>query len=32
VKKMKEAGIEEFTAIGIPANVAEELINKLRTE
>lgn len=31
VKKMKEASIEEFTALGIPANVAEELINKLRT-
>ncbi|MDQ0197064.1 excinuclease ABC subunit UvrC [Neobacillus ginsengisoli] len=31
VKKMKEASIEEFTALGIPVNVAEELINKLRT-
>jgi len=31
VKKMKEASIEEFTAIGIPTNVAEELINKLRS-
>ncbi|MGD6853854.1 excinuclease ABC subunit UvrC [Bacillus infantis] len=29
VKKMKEAGLDEFTAIGIPANVAEELKNKL---
>lgn len=31
VKKMKEAPIEEFTAIGIPVNVAEELIKKLHT-
>ena len=31
VKKMKEASIEEFTAIGIPANVAEELIKKLQS-
>ena len=30
VKKMKEAGREEFTAIGIPAPVAEQLINKLQ--
>ncbi|MEN8701230.1 excinuclease ABC subunit UvrC [Bacillus infantis] len=29
VKKMKEAGMDEFTAIGIPANVAQELKNKL---
>lgn len=29
VKKMKEAGLDEFTAIGIPANVAQELKNKL---
>ncbi len=32
VKKMKEAGLEEFTAIGIPINVAEELIKKLHEE
>ncbi|WP_066063660.1 excinuclease ABC subunit UvrC [Neobacillus soli] len=31
VKKMKEARIEEFTVLGIPANVAEELIKKLRS-
>ncbi len=30
VKKMKEASIAEFTAIGIPAAVAEELIEKLK--
>lgn len=30
VKKMKEATIEEFTKIGIPANVAEELMKKLQ--
>lgn len=30
VKKMKEATIEEFTNIGIPANVAEELMKKLQ--
>lgn len=30
VKKMKEASIAEFTAIGIPAVVAEELIEKLK--
>ncbi|MGP7816757.1 excinuclease ABC subunit UvrC [Niallia sp. 01092] len=30
VKKMKEATIEEFRTIGIPANVAEELLNKLQ--
>ncbi|RHW40680.1 excinuclease ABC subunit UvrC [Neobacillus notoginsengisoli] len=29
VKKMKEASKEEFTAIGIPAPVAEELLKKL---
>ncbi|MGD6841102.1 excinuclease ABC subunit UvrC [Bacillus infantis] len=29
VKKMKEAGLDEFTAIGIPANAAQELKNKL---
>ncbi|WHY84926.1 excinuclease ABC subunit UvrC [Neobacillus novalis] len=32
VKKMKEAGVEDFTALGIPINVAEELINKLHSE
>ncbi|MFL6560891.1 MAG: excinuclease ABC subunit UvrC [Bacillus sp. (in: firmicutes)] len=31
VKKMKEANIEEFTKIGIPNNVAEELIKKLQS-
>ncbi|MCL6573480.1 MAG: excinuclease ABC subunit UvrC [Bacillus sp. (in: Bacteria)] len=31
VKKMKEASIEEFTKIGIPVNVAEELIKKLQS-
>jgi excinuclease ABC subunit C len=31
VKKMKEASIEEFTNIGIPINVAEELIKKLQS-
>ncbi|CAH2716309.1 UvrABC system protein C [Neobacillus rhizosphaerae] len=31
VKKMKEATFEEFRALGIPTNVAEELINKLRS-
>ncbi|WP_445489569.1 excinuclease ABC subunit UvrC [Niallia sp. 03133] len=30
VKKMKEATIEEFRNIGIPANVAEELLAKLK--
>ncbi|MFT8321381.1 MAG: excinuclease ABC subunit UvrC [Bacillus sp. (in: firmicutes)] len=30
VKKMKEATIEEFREIGIPANVAEELLTKLK--
>jgi excinuclease ABC subunit C len=30
VKKMKEASLEEFTDIGIPANVAEELMKKLQ--
>ncbi|MGG3560427.1 excinuclease ABC subunit UvrC [Neobacillus rhizosphaerae] len=29
VKKMKEASLEEFTDIGIPSNVAEELMKKL---
>ncbi|MFF2447768.1 excinuclease ABC subunit UvrC [Neobacillus sp. NPDC058068] len=32
VKKMKEAGVEEFTALGIPINVAQELINKFHAE
>ena len=31
VKKMKEANMEEFTKIGIPTNVAEELIKKLQS-
>lgn len=31
VKKMKEASKEEFINIGIPTNVAEELIKKLQT-
>ncbi|MFL6562839.1 MAG: helix-hairpin-helix domain-containing protein, partial [Bacillus sp. (in: firmicutes)] len=31
VKKMKEASMEEFTKIGIPINVAEELIKKLQS-
>jgi excinuclease ABC subunit C len=30
VKKMKEAKIEDFTTIGIPANVANELLKKLQ--
>jgi excinuclease ABC subunit C len=30
VKKMKEANIEDFTKIGIPANVATELMRKLQ--
>lgn len=30
VKKMKEASLEEFTGLGIPANVAEELMKKLQ--
>lgn len=30
IKKMKEATIEEFTQIGIPVNVAEELMKKLQ--
>ncbi|MEH7125644.1 excinuclease ABC subunit UvrC [Bacillus sp. JJ1773] len=30
VKKMKEASIEEFRKIGIPANIAEELKRKLK--
>ncbi len=29
VKKMKEASIEQITALGIPANVAQELLEKL---
>ncbi|MCD4839441.1 excinuclease ABC subunit UvrC [Neobacillus sedimentimangrovi] len=32
VKKMKEAGIEEFRAIGLPENVAKELYEKLRND
>ena len=31
VKKMKEATLEEFRAIGIPANVAEDLMKKLQS-
>ncbi len=30
VKKMKEAGLEEFRAIGLPQKVAEELMQKLQ--
>ncbi len=30
IKKMKEASIEEFRKIGIPANIAEELKRKLK--
>jgi excinuclease ABC subunit C len=30
VKKMKEANLEDFTAIGIPLNVANELLKKLQ--
>jgi excinuclease ABC subunit C len=30
VKKMKEASLEEFTDIGIPVNVAEEVLKKLQ--
>jgi excinuclease ABC subunit C len=30
VKKMKEAKMEDFTAIGIPANVANDLLKKLQ--
>jgi excinuclease ABC subunit C len=30
VKKMKEAKLEDFTEIGIPTNVADELIKKLQ--
>ncbi len=30
VKKMKEASIEEFLEIGIPTNVAEQLLSKLK--
>ncbi|PAE24129.1 excinuclease ABC subunit UvrC [Bacillus sp. 7894-2] len=32
VKKMKEAPIEEFRKIGIPANVAEELMQRLEEQ
>ncbi|MED4203136.1 excinuclease ABC subunit UvrC [Neobacillus mesonae] len=32
VKKMKEAGLDKFTAIGLPENVAEELVKKLQSE
>ncbi|MBS4215432.1 MULTISPECIES: excinuclease ABC subunit UvrC [Neobacillus] len=32
VKKMKEATLEEFRGIGIPQNVAEELIKKLQSQ
>ena len=32
VKKMKEATIEEITAIGIPVHVAEELAKKLQSD
>ncbi|MFH7819864.1 excinuclease ABC subunit UvrC [Neobacillus thermocopriae] len=32
VKKMKEASIEEFRAIGLPENVAKELYEKLRND
>ena len=32
VKKMKEATLEEIIAIGIPQNVAEELIEKLKDQ
>jgi len=32
VKKMKEAGKDEFTAIGIPQPIAEELMKKLHSE
>lgn len=31
VKKMKQASLEEFTAIGLPHHVAEELLKKLQT-
>lgn len=30
IKKMKEAKVEEFTSIGIPKNVAEEILRKLQ--
>lgn len=30
VKKMKEASLEEFTGLGIPTNVVEELLKKLQ--
>jgi excinuclease ABC subunit C len=32
VKKMREATLEEFRGIGIPQNVAEELIKKLQSQ
>ncbi|MFC4801017.1 excinuclease ABC subunit UvrC [Neobacillus sp. GCM10023253] len=32
VKKMREATLEEFRGIGIPKNVAEELIKKLQSQ
>ncbi|WP_462412430.1 excinuclease ABC subunit UvrC [Neobacillus sp. Marseille-QA0830] len=32
VKKMKEARLEDFTEIGIPVNVAEDLMKKLQTD
>lgn len=31
VKKMKEASIEQIVSLGIPANVAEELLEKLNS-
>ncbi|MEH7106585.1 excinuclease ABC subunit UvrC [Bacillus sp. JJ1764] len=31
VKKMKEAALEDFTSIGIPPNVADELMKKLQS-
>ncbi|MCM3568353.1 excinuclease ABC subunit UvrC [Neobacillus mesonae] len=31
VKKMKEASVDEFTDIGMPHNVAEELVRKLQS-
>jgi excinuclease ABC subunit C len=32
VKKMREASLEDFRSIGLPIDVAKELINKLHTE
>ncbi|AZU63547.1 excinuclease ABC subunit UvrC [Neobacillus mesonae] len=32
VKKMKDAGLDKFTAIGLPENVAVELVKKLQSE